>query len=411
MIYILQADMKAKVVKNTVLAKVGFRCGINRLLRRNTCTNYVLSYLGNENSPGGVESKQRVNPTRVADVVESLLGAVFSESFSKSDENLTWLLNELELPLDSLDNDADLDFYNPSYCEWHGQLESMKAMLVLSSHAHITQRLCHCLENLQILFRLPELKIEERLMLYCALYDDSLEWDMDDDLVENKLILLSRFRENLFFIGEASLHLLITYECFQRFPTCSAGDLHLLKACAMADDVIAYITIKNRIHKMLFDQDETEERIELIQMIEQAEYKGLADWCTEMKRGWVLGLEEFQRRSKSTSQSPRYCGIGGGCLIGQKAKLGKKFTEDLVFSFKAIMGACVIAFGFKQMRNLFIPLFDELLLLTPSEIRTNYSTPLTRTNSSGKRDRSHRNMEALRQKFGDGWSVFNVNDI
>lgn len=368
--------------------------------------------MGNENSPGGIERKRRVNPC-LAEVVESLLGAVFSQTFCQSNEIMTWLLNELELPLDSLNSDADIDFYNPSYCEWQGQLESMKAMLVLSSHAHIAQQLCNGLETLQRLLRLSEITIEERMIFYSALYDDSLEWDMDDDLiVENKLILLSRFRENLFFIGEASLHLLITHECFQRFPTCSAGDLHLLKACAMADDVIAYITIKNGIHKMLFDQEETEERIELLQLIEQAEYKGLADWCTEVKRGWVLGLEEFQRRSNSISQrSPRYCGIGGGCLIGQKAKLGIKFTEDLVFSFKAIMGACVIAFGFKQMRNLFIPIFDELLLLTPNEIRANYSTPLTKTNSSGKRDRSHRNMEALRQKFGDGWSVFHVNDI
>lgn len=367
--------------------------------------------MGNENSPGRVESRRRVNPC-LAEVVESLLGAVFSHTFSQSNEIMTWLLNELELPLDSLGSDADIDFYNPSYCEWQGQLESMKTMLVLSSHAHIAQQLCHGLETLQRLFLLTQLTIDEKMIFYSALYDDSLEWDMDDDLMENKLILLSRFRENLYFTGEASLHLLITYECFLRFPTCSAGDLHLLKACAMADDVIAYITIKNGIHKMLFDQDETEERIELLQMIDQAEYKGLADWCTNMKRGWVLGLEEFQMRSKSTSQtSPRYCGIGGGCLVGQKAKLGTKFTEDLVFSFKAIMGACVIVFGFKEMRNLFIPIFDELLLLTPNEIRTNYSTPLTRTNSSGKRDRSHRNMEALRQKFGDGWSVFNVNDI
>ena len=72
----------------------------------------------------------------------------------------------------------------------------------------------------------------------------------------------------------------------------------------------------------------------------------------------------------------------------------------------------MIAFGFKRMRNLFVPIFDELLLLTPDEIRRNYSTPLTTTNfSSGKRDKSHRTMEALREKFGDGWSVFSVNDI
>jgi hypothetical protein len=74
----------------------------------------------------------------------------------------------------------------------------------------------------------------------------------------------------------------------------------------------------------------------------------------------------------SDSFSPRYPGIAGGRLRGQQKKVEEAVTGDLQFSMKAILGALVLSLGMDNMWNCIGPLFEEVLLLDPAELRKEF---------------------------------------
>ena len=78
------------------------------------------------------------------------------------------------------------------------------------------------------------------------------------------------------------------------------------------------------------------------------------------------------RRGTQHGNAPLYPGLAGGRLRGCKKKLPVKVTEEFTVSFKAIAGSLVLAFGTDGMWSVLSPLFEELLGMSPSDLRTQY---------------------------------------
>jgi len=191
----------------------------------------------------------------------------------------------------------------------------------------------------------------------------------------------------------------------------------MLKSCCIADDAISYIVIKSGIHCFFYDQDSDNEHIQRFQiLVDEADRNGRDAW--KRCRGWVLGREEFSKRwkrrwwandiskdSNVESPYPTYAGLGGGCLYGQNRKIGKLICEDMVYSFKSIIGAMVLSVGLEGMWNACVPLFEEILLLSPEETRECFKNSITSTYESGKKAQSIERTNHLRERFGTGWSA------
>eukprot|EP00957_Ditylum_brightwellii_P201071 15323925-Ditylum_brightwellii.AAC.1 len=262
---------------------------------------------------------------------------------------------------------------------------------------------------------LEENEQKTKILLFCALFDDSLSGvtgdddDDDDDDGSSSNIALKEARENshieqvtrddsstitleadivraallrdtLFFVGNYSLSLAISCEFYHRYPNASSGDMHLLLACACSDDVLAYIAIKNGIHKFMYDEEsDTTSKILAEMMISDA--RGLELWKKKGKE-WILsgGVEEFRNRcqmipcSKNQDELyPKYEGLAGGRFHGHRDKLPNDMSEDLAFSMKAIAGSLVLSLGLESMWQCLGPLFEELLILSPDDLRREYS--------------------------------------
>ena len=341
------------------------------------------------------------------------------------------LLEELKLPMkEVIDMDASDSWFKPhgaclfsgydfsTDTSWEKQLKRIQDTLI--SEVHINSRLLVGVDGLLSLFKQlnPQTGIrgteETRLFLACALFDDSLESGSEDSNAEPP-IRVARFRENLFFVGDASLYLALTTECYKRYPTASAGDLHMLRTCCIADDVLTYLMMKHGCYRFLFDQ-ESESTQSLQRLISLADEYGRNAWANS--NGWVLGQEEFAKRWESNWWSSvgdndgkpnhitaKYSGLGGGCLYGESSKLGKFLTQDLAYSFKSIIGALVLSNGVECMWRCVAPMFEEILLLSPEETRQHYKTNITSTSQSGKRGRSVQIVQGFQASYGTGWSV------
>jgi len=153
--------------------------------------------------------------------------------------------------------------------------------------------------------------------------------------------------------------------------------------------------IKAGIHRALFDVDAPCIPRFAAEM-DDADRAGLAVW--HERGGWIMdgGLTEFRRRSAaftlepgSLAATPKYPGVGGGRLCGHSKKLPRHLTEDLMFSFKAIFGALVLSLGLEATWDCIGPYFQELLLLSPSELRSEYGTKssLVQSYQAGSRRR------------------------
>jgi dsRNA-specific ribonuclease len=73
--------------------------------------------------------------------------------------------------------------------------------------------------------------------------------------LEHGLYRAALLRDTLYLVGSNALQLCLTHDLFNRYPKASEGDLHILRACSMCDDVVVYIMFKAGIHKCLFDQN------------------------------------------------------------------------------------------------------------------------------------------------------------
>jgi hypothetical protein len=129
------------------------------------------------------------------------------------------------------------------------------------------------------------------------------------------------------------------------------------------------VMVKNGIHKFLFDQNAK---------------------CHELFQDKMKDAEWVAagRQKSGAFVLHSYPGLAGGRLMRSGnvkfAKLDKEITEELMVSFKAIVGAMVLAIGAKKMWNVIAPLFDELLSLSPAALRRHYSNESSVVSSYSK---------------------------
>ncbi|KAL7482685.1 hypothetical protein ACHAW6_008345 [Cyclotella cf. meneghiniana] len=216
------------------------------------------------------------------------------------------------------------------------------------------------------------------LLIYAALFDDSLDEsgidENDGDTKITRLKVLSILRDKMFHVGHSALLLNLAEEIYHHYPTATSGDIHFSKIYVLSDDTLAYILVKNEIHKCLFDKADHK-------TLQFASYMRLADsigeeFCAKHD-GWIIsgGIHEFRRRVKLMNNRiinidvPRYVGLAAGRLFGRKNYVPKDVTENLVFSMKTIMGALCLSVGLKDAWILLRPIFLELFLLSPDETR------------------------------------------
>jgi dsRNA-specific ribonuclease len=224
-----------------------------------------------------------------------------------------------------------------------------------------------------------------RTLLFCALFHDGDNENTSEENADNGVTEtgseegmrhLLNFREMLHLVGAYSLQLRITTELHERYPKASEGDMHIMRACAINDDVVVYIMMKAGIQATVYRMDpKTINRFQLKMMV--ADGNGSEVW--KACGGWVLngGVEEYARRRCCGPSVPQYVGLAGGRLHGNKGKLPLDDTKELMFTMKAIMGALVLATGMDSMWQYIGPLFEELLLLSADELTREYSNHST----------------------------------
>jgi hypothetical protein len=125
--------------------------------------------------------------------------------------------------------------------------------------------------------------------------------------------------------------------------------------------------------------------------INVTDIQGLSFW--KERGGWLLdgGIDAFRRRSaefhfdhdsqhcgrRPDITMPQYPGILGGRFFSETQKLPEALTNELMFSFKSIVGALILSLGVKQTWNCIGPLFEELLLLSADELRAEFGADST----------------------------------
>ena len=178
------------------------------------------------------------------------------------------------------------------------------------------------------------------LLLYCALFDDSL----DDQECNTEFIDLESFaelRDKIFHVGNAALQLSIVSEMYHLYPTSTSGDIHFMKVVLASADTLAYIFVKNGLHECMFDKN-ADAPILMQNYMKESDSLGTKEW---MKRGgWIFpgGADEFLRRLKHDNgnhpqkmmKHPRYMGLAAGRLWGHHDKLPDEASGDLQFSMK-----------------------------------------------------------------------------
>lgn len=432
--------------------KAGLAVGLDRVIHRNTQKSQLKSCYKSNSNQLPRRSAVSIMYNQIADVFESLLGAVFLAANSGEDNGATYsafgantiiaLLEEFQLPIKDKHIDSGTEpkrWFLPSHpClidgydldsdpAWGIQINAVKDILDSSIYVS-SSTLFNGVDNLVRL--LKDMSFEtalevpnepndknvskRKILLSCALFDDSLKDYDEDNMNEIPSIRLARVRENLFFVGDAALNLSIATECYRRYPDASAGDLHILRHCCIGDIIIAYLMMKHKVNTFLYDQDA--DYGFLASLVNHFDEEGRKSW--DEKGGWVLGVDEFRKRwgrawcpnniehlqssrMSGKTKSPQYAGIGGGTFFGTMDPSAKVLTKDLAFSFKCIIGALVLSIGVQQMWHEILPIFEELLILTPDEIRDNFKTVLT--TPSGKN--SAQQVRSLRDKYGLGWSA------
>jgi len=414
-------------MNNKSLGKASLRIGLSRLLGIGGSkwkSAYNSNITGQISPDAPCESSQlrysdlqsdELSEKTLSDVVESLLAVAFINSADGS--IVAGLLNELELPGTGVRGEENSRvFHGLSAClggsypfelqkKWNKQIVAVGTTMIVN-HG-IDEKLerglslaCGILEansrrNLHTELSSPR----TRILLRCALFDDSLEFDsvtaegitIDDtmnaswlslrdsiasgsgslsgasSMALDGLDLVGILRDTLFFVGNYALNLCISIELYKRFPDASPKDLTLLNFCAFTDDILSYILVKSRLYDCLYDQDSTSAAQFWIEA-NLADKRGMEIW--ENNSGWILGgLDDYRRRVKSEANDvmPRYPGIGGGLLSGKLSKLDRELTADLAVSMKAIIGALVLGIGLDGMWSAIGPLFDEVLIVTPEE--------------------------------------------
>jgi dsRNA-specific ribonuclease len=406
-------EILSRATRNSELASAATRSRLQSILY-NQKRRFESAYqLSNNGCSASKEKKQRppIAKSTLSDCTESLLGAAYCADIASAPAGgklVLSILESLRLPFPAGATSTNYKWFvavNPCLrqpydfdqdCGWAEQLHRIRSILSNERSVNTTldQGFEHILSILttdsDIIMKLSQ-KIPS-LLIRCALFDDSLD-DKKSFQDGDTLEFVALLRDTLYVVGAYGLQLSITEEVFRRNPRSPPGDLHLLRACAMTDDVVSYVLIRHGWHQMLFDQ-ETPCIPEFSAKMKAADYKGMKLW--QQHNGWILpgGIEEFRRRCKcfgvyTEGTEPQYPGLAGGRLCGNRKKQEESLTEELMVSFKAIMGALILSLGLETTWKFVVgKLFNELLLLTPEEMRLLYSEDSTLVKSSGQGQQS-----------------------
>ncbi|KAI2513467.1 hypothetical protein MHU86_941 [Fragilaria crotonensis] len=426
----------ADACKNATLYEAALRLGIGSLVRtgkdawssRFQTKGVVLSAptlaIVQRITRSGNSDYQIIEATDkiLSDIVESLLGAAFLVAQSGDSRPLIGFLEGLRLPISGQEPNHKENclpwFQATSTCLTQGYLfindAAWREQIVASGsslywNSAVSAKLEDGFRGLVDMLAAisgDQLLVETlsspqaKILLMCSLFDDSLldseklstmksmhgsltasSTAKDDDMGYEEhhehtsgVFRAALLRDTLGIVGSYALQLCITTELFHRFPDADQNSLHMLRVCAMADDVAVYIMFKAGIHKFLLDQ-EADSIPKFISIMEMADVLGKAEWLK--RNGWILpgGVSEFALRCRKSQRSPdslkpHYYGLSGGRLVGKKQKLPESITSDLMFSMKAIIGALVLSIGMDGMWTLIGPLFDEVMLLSIDELRS-----------------------------------------
>jgi dsRNA-specific ribonuclease len=267
-------------------------------------------------SPGAGESAKLANST-LSDIVESVLAATYlsdmSDDLESSEEMATKdlevsgvtvaLLEKLLPSCSTKERSTRFNIFGPCLrvgypfemdLQWANRLSSIQT--VVASCDTVFSRLDEGFQivrdKLSVLSEssvIPIRRLQVRALFFCALFDDSLDGiynykpgspdetshghrgrTFDDrfaSVEENKtdgrshivatlggFLELALVRDNLYHVGSFGLQLMVTDAIFRRYPGATPGDLHLLRVCAIGNDIIVYVMIKAGIHRALFDQ-------------------------------------------------------------------------------------------------------------------------------------------------------------
>jgi len=283
---------------------------------------------------------------------------------------------------------------------WAAELTKIEDILqrkhgIISTLQTKAAEICHLLSkqaNCQDRMKIFRLDPTASLLLHCALFDDSLDEEYNSET--RGLESFANLRDKIFHVGNAALQLSIISEIYHLYPTNTSGDIHLMKVALMSHDSLAYIFVKNGLHECLFDTN-ADAHILMQGYMEESDLLGAKVWANN--DGWMIpgGLDEFHRRVQQyygdgmckKLACPQYMGLAAGRLWGHGQKLEGKASEDLQFSMKCIVGALTLTFGLRDAWDMLRPLFLELTLMSPEELRTSYKgvSDLTSNYKKGKK--------------------------
>lgn len=410
--------------RNAALAQGSLRAGLHRLI-----------------NDGQIKWDKGARNHVIADahatnIAESIIGATFMHGRTSSNDQwqmeliVLGIMERLNLPMPSPPRRQW--FQGQSLChtqgfkfcgceEWRNSLQVAQDALKSSGILYVLQRNCQGLLH-SLLSDVSEAVLRSelasgtpRLLLEIALFDANLDGSDLDGLIadfsdQDRLQVVGLIRDNLFHVGATALELELAKDLFIMYPTATPGDLQLLLSCALSHDVLAYILIKNEVHRCLFDENISRQR-KLLQEITVADTVGSKNWLDN--GGWILpgGISTYKHRIEklrairspgepliSNGQAqPRYHGIVGGRFCGKEKKVGMNEIDDLQFSLKCIFGALCLSVGTESSwEHVFRPLMEELMLLTPEEYRSHFSAASTicKTYSQG-------NTNCISNKKGD----------
>lgn len=306
----------------------------------------------------------------LSDAVESILGAAFLAE--DGDSLVLYFLRQLKIPFPGKGK-ADYWFQT-----WN---VSINDRCLIASHSHIRAQICKISDILHtyldvgsklklgqekllnlLLFRYSYWKEDSFLtvLIQCALFDDDLLKHLDNGQVGTAIDFLPivSFRESLFSVGAFALYLMVSKELFQRFPRANSGELHLLRACAANDDVLAYVMVQNGLHECLYDKNTP----------------STASFLVQVQNSERIMSEEQKGCGPTLFVLTKYPALVGGRMAGSKdKKLSSHLTEDLSVSFKTIVGALVLSLGIERMwKDAILGLLDELLALDPATLCSLY---------------------------------------
>ena len=386
-------EIRSYACTNKIIAEKGLNCGIHRLLYVGSCKWSHCSFPDNHPAVQHDQSlKDFVSDKSVADVTEALLAVPFfgCQTLDIASNIILGILEKLDLPLiryetsQQNDNDKWKNLLSPCLCQsypfhldesWTHELNQIESTLrspigqkynCTFDFGKLSDRRASFVEKVGIGHSGMQ-KGVSKILLEVALFDDDLDIEdsvelvnesktVENDDVSNEkcsippeLLRIALLRDTLFIVGNSALHMVLSAELYSRYPSATAGDLHLLRVCGGdCDDLLVYIMIKNGIHLHLYD--ETNENLNfMVQEIVSGDNLGRERW--KKNNGWILnnGTEEFKRRKKNASrwlqvteqqkmkivnQPPMYVGLGGGRIMGKKHKLKPRLTDDLAFSMK-----------------------------------------------------------------------------